>query len=99
MIQHLQQVFTNIQSVVLKLYAKMCQMAPQEVTFLGHCVSMDGVRSDPDFFQAIHEISSAANQKELSTFLGLDGYYRKFIRKFLTTAAPLHGLSAEDIAW
>ena len=78
-----------------KLYAKIskCQFFRREVEFLGHMVGRDGVRMVDDKVRAVREWPAPTCQKEVEQFLGLAGYYRKFIRNFSKLAAPLSELT------
>ena len=64
-----------------KLYAKFskCEFWLNEVGFLGHVVSGDGVAVDPAKVLGVTEWESPKSVKEVSNFLGLAGYYRRFI--------------------
>ena len=57
---------------------------------MGHVVSEDGVSTDPDKIKAIQEWSVPKNVKEVKSFLGLCGYYRKYVECFADIARPLH---------
>ena len=78
-----------------KLYAKMtkCSFFQQEVEYLGHIVGSDGVKPDPAKIKAIKEWKQPENLKELRSFLGLAGYYRRFIQDFAKIATPLTNLT------
>ena len=65
-----------------KLYAKMskCSFAKEEIEYLGHIISKDGVATDPQKLSIIANWPSPQTITQLRAFLGLTGYYRKFIR-------------------
>ena len=71
------------------LYAKLskCEFWLDEVSFLGHIVSKEGIRVDPKKIEVIVEWKPPRNVIEVSSFLGLAGYYRRFVKGFSMTAA------------
>jgi len=77
-----------------KLFAKWskCCFARQEVEFLGHFVGRHGVRMVEGKVAAVERWPTPTTQKEVEQFLGLAGYYRRFIANFSSLAAPLSAL-------
>jgi hypothetical protein len=74
-----------------QLYAKFtkCQFWLKEVGFLGHVLSAWGVSVDPSLIKSIMERKPPTNLTEVRSFLGLAGYYRKFVQGFSSIAEPL----------
>jgi hypothetical protein len=66
------------------------------VTFLGHKVSEHGVEPDARKVEAIKSFPTPRNPKQLKRFLGLAGYYGRFVPQFSRIAAPLHKLLKKD---
>src|SRR3954465_13440155 len=81
-----------------KLYVKYskCEFWLNEVRFLGHIVSGDGVAVDPAKVSAVTEWESPKSVKEVCSFLGLAGYYRRFIENFSKVAKPMTELLKKD---
>jgi hypothetical protein len=70
------------------LYAKLskCEFWLKRVTFLGHVISADGILVDPQKVEAVLKWERPTNVTEIYSFLGLVGYYMKFIKGFYTIA-------------
>jgi len=81
-----------------QLYAKRskCFFGVKEVEYLGHIVSHEGVKVDPSKIKAIKEWKIPTSIKHLRGFLGLTGYYRKFIKNYGRIVAPITTLLKED---
>nr|XP_043616060.1 uncharacterized protein LOC122587977 [Erigeron canadensis] len=81
-----------------KLYAKFskCEFWLREVQFLGHVVNQEGIKVDPGKISAIMKRESPKSPKEIRSFLGLAGYYRRFIQDFSELASPLTKLTRKN---
>jgi len=86
--QHLRVVLQTLREN--QLYAKLdkCEFWLQEVVFLGHVISAEGILVDPRKVEAILKWERPTNVTEIRSFLGLAGYYRRFIEGFSTIASP-----------
>ncbi|XP_073510768.1 uncharacterized protein [Phyllobates terribilis] len=91
-LKHLAEVFEALASYGLKVKPSKCHLLKPKVQYLGHVVSADGVAPDPDKITAIKEWPSPSSVKEVRQFLGLVGYYRRFIPGFTKKAAPMQDL-------
>ena len=74
-----------------KLYAKLkkCEFWLNQVVFLGHVISRDGITVDPSKIEAIVNWDVPTNVSVVRSFLGLAGYYRRFVEGFSRIATPL----------
>ena len=83
---------------VHELYAKFnkCEFWLQEVTFLGHIITVEGVKVDLEKVKAVSEWKQPTNVIEVLSFLGLVGYYRRFIEGFLKIAKPMTTLTQKE---
>ena len=82
-----------------QLYAKFSKSEfwLREVGFLGHIVSGDGIRVDPSKISAIVDWKPPKNVTEVRSFLGLAGYYRRFVNGFSIIAAPMTRLLRKNV--
>ena len=67
------------------------------VTFLGHVISKDGISVDPRKVEAVVDWSRPTNVSEVRSFLGLAGYYRRFVEGFSCIAMPLSRLTQKQV--
>jgi hypothetical protein len=95
-ILHLQQVFEWLTKDQWKLKLSKCKFAQQSIAYLGHVISAQGLSTDPNKIHAIINWPTPKNVKEVRGFLGLAGYYRKFVRHFGIIAKPLTSLLCKD---
>jgi hypothetical protein len=80
----------------LKLQPDKCEFLRKEVTFLGHRISERGVEPDTRKIEAIESFPKPSTTKQLKSFLGLAGYYRRFVTQFSKVAGLLHKLLKKD---
>ena len=81
------------------MYAKLskCEFWLNEVSFLGHIVSKEGIRVDPKKIEVVVEWKPPKNVTEVRSFLGLAGYHRRFVKGFLMIATPMTRLLQKNV--
>uniref|UniRef100_A0ABD2VTF6 RNA-directed DNA polymerase n=1 Tax=Trichogramma kaykai TaxID=54128 RepID=A0ABD2VTF6_9HYME len=76
-----------------------CHFLKTTVTYLGHIISEKGVEPDPSKISAVSNFPRPKNRKNIKQFLGLAGYYRRFVKDFAKIAKPLTSLLKADTPW
>ena len=95
-VDHLRQVFQWLRADQWKLKLSKCTFARESISYLGHIISSQGLSTDPAKVQAVLEWPVPSLVWELQGFLGLAGYYPKFVRNFSIIAKPLTDLLKKD---
>ncbi|XP_061191756.1 uncharacterized protein LOC133199998 [Saccostrea echinata] len=98
-LSNLRKVFLRFRKFGLKLKPKKCSLFQEEVVFLGHVVSKDGVRANPLLIQDVQRWPIPRSFKELQAFLGLTNYYRRFVKGYADIARPLHNLTRKGVQY
>ncbi|EYC17421.1 hypothetical protein Y032_0030g2037 [Ancylostoma ceylanicum] len=93
------EVLRSLQDANLKLKPQKCVFMEREIAFLGHRVDEQGVHVDPEKIEKVKQYPKPTNLAQLRTFLGLCGYYRKFILNFSKVARPLFELTSQKSPW
>ena len=94
--KHLRLVLEKLREAQLLASPKKCEFGRQSVEFLGHVITSSGVTMEPSKVNAILTWPIPTKISEVRSFLGLAGYYRRFIPKFAALTAPLTGLLKKD---
>ena len=97
--ERLREIFEKLRQFNLKIEPDKCEFLKTELNYLGHVVTSEGVKPDPQKVKAIKEFPTPKNTTDVKSFLGLAGYYRKFIPQFSKMAKPLNDLLKKDNAW
>ena len=98
-IKHVREVLTRLRAQ--KLYAKRskCEFFRKEVEFLGHRIGANGLSVSQDKIDAVKQWKPPRNVTELRSFLGLAGFYRRFVEKYSHIALPLTELTKGENTW
>ena len=99
-LERLQQVCDKLRNAKLKLKPQKCKFFQKSVKFLGHIIhSEQGIHTDPEKISTIQNWQVPKTKKAVKSYLGICGYYRRFIDKFSEIAKPLSSLTGKDVAF
>jgi hypothetical protein len=99
-LRHLRVVLNTLRQHRLFVKRSKCSFGVDSVAYLGHVISAAGVAMDPAKVQAIHDWPQPRSARAVRGFLGLAGYYRKFVHNYGAIAAPLTALlKKEGFVW
>ena len=86
-------VLTRLRNANLKLKAKKCLLFRQEVGYLGHVISSEGIKTDPAKVESVVNWHAPRTVKQVRAFLGMVNYYSRFIKDLAGIANPLHEIT------
>jgi len=98
-LQHLNVVLYKLKEVNFKLNPNKCCFAAKSITFLGHVVSKEGTRPDPRKIETVLHFPTPKTVTSVRSFLGLTGYYRKYIRSYSRLAGSMFELTRKVVAF
>ena len=93
--EHLREVLNRLQTAGFTLNKDKVVLGASEIKYLGHYLSARGIRVIPDRVEAIKQFPRPRNLRSLRRFIGMVGFYARFIPDFSMKAAPLHGLKGK----
>ena len=88
----LRQVFTCLRRANLSLKLSKCQFGLKQVEYLGQVIGSGEILPNPKKIEAVHHYKCPETKTEVKFFLGLMGYYRKFVPQYASISAPLINL-------
>ena len=88
-LKDLHHLFAALADAHLTLKASKCNFCRKELKFLGHLIISEGIKPDPDLTAIITASQQPQKIKDVQAFLGLTGYYRRFIKNYATIAETL----------
>ena len=96
-LSHIQMVSEKLKSVNLSMKKSKCSFFSKEIQYLGHILSARGIQPLPTKTHTIQHMQPPSTPKQIRTFLGLVGYYRKFMKGFAKIAKPLTLLTRQQV--
>ena len=98
-VNDLREVFQRFRRAGFKLKSKKCHYARRRVKYLGHLVSDQGIEVDPQKVAAVETYPVPETVKQLRSFLGIAGFYRRHILGFANIASPLNRLLRKEVSF
>ena len=96
-LEHLRIIFQRLKEARLKLKRSKCDFMKTQIQYLGHLISSSGIQPLPEKLRSIENMPAPRSPKEVKQFLGLAGYYHKFIPRFSDLSRPLTRLTRKDV--
>ncbi|GBG81420.1 hypothetical protein CBR_g32097 [Chara braunii] len=98
-VAHLDKVLSLLRQHKFKINGEKCEFGCTRVLYLGHEISMDGLKPDDAKVGSIRDWPRPQYMTEMRSFLGMTGYYRTFVKNYSIVAAPLADLTRPDTPW
>ena len=98
-LQHLEEIFVRLRKFGLKMKREKCSFFKKHIQYLEHLVSEKGFELLPEKLESIRKMPAPRTAKEVKQFLGLIGYYRKFVPRFADISRSLTKLTHHNIVF
>ena len=95
-LEHLEEVFRRLREAGPKIKHSKCDFFKSEIHYLGHLISAEGISPLTNKLNCIRNMPALKDAKGIQQFLGLMGYYRKFVPRFADILRPLTTLTKKD---
>ena len=96
-LEHLRKVFQRLREADLRLKMEKCNFLKAHIQYLGHLISGEGIEPLPEKLESIKQMPAPTTPKEVKQFLGLIGYYRKFVPRFADISRALTSLTKKNV--
>ena len=96
-LQHIEEIFKRLEHFGLKMKREKCDFFKKHIQYLGHLIAEEGFTPLPEKLESIHKMPRPKTPKEVKQFLGLIGYYRKFVPRFSDIVRSLTNLTRHDV--
>lgn len=88
-VNSIKRILQKLKEVNLKIQIDKCKFLSKETEYLGHVLTPEGVKPNPKKVESITELKLPETQKQIKSFLGITGYYRKFVKDYAKVAQPM----------
>ena len=96
-LEHLEEIFGRLKAAGLKLKLEKCCFFKKHIQYFSHLISTEGIQQLPEKLESIAKMPVPKNPKEVKQFLGLVGYYQKFVPWFADISRVLTHLTKKDV--
>lgn len=96
---HVKKVLELLRQNHLIAKKRKCEFFFSQLKFLGFIISPDGIKTDPEKIEVVKNWPMPQSKKDVQSFLGLTGFYRRFIKDYSKIAVPLHNYVAGNETW
>ena len=94
-LEHLEKTFKILKDNNLRLNPAKCYFGYTEIKFLGHLISKEGIKPDPDKIRAVQDCREPIDPKSARSYIGFCSWYRRYIKDFAKIARPLYDLTKD----